>query len=397
MVLHLAAQATAARGSSFHENYHSPSSIEHHDRNDYNPDADMGNACIKSGTLLRKAQRGGRSRWAQQLVILTESHLRFKKVGVRKEDRSNGGTSSSTSICGEDQKTNWVLLDTMDLRDIQDVSQTESEIDDDGEDGAFCFVIKVARFTSNHAYNAQAHTYYLQAATEDDLQEWMDTVKRQVEIAIDLVELEGDHYPLARQRRWCRQVYRSAQCQTFFGVIIIASWFIALVDAELLPQEGTTSHDVFKTLEALVTGLFTLELSFNFFGSWFWPFLQEPWNIFDTLVVAVSIIARWWDDMPHFALLRLFRCFRLVRLVKSRVPQLDILLKAIAAATVPVLYSFLLFLVVVSIFAIICTRLYGNDHRNWFGSLSRSFFTLFQMATGTLSVCLTPFIDIRVM
>lgn len=51
----------------------------------------------------------------------------------------------------------------------------------------------------------------------------------------------------------------------------------------------------------------------------------------------------------------------------------------------PVLYSFLLLLIVTSIFAIICTEMFGSgDEESYamFGNFTRSLFTLFQVATG---------------
>ena len=47
----------------------------------------------------------------------------------------------------------------------------------------------------------------------------------------------------------------------------------------------------------------------------------------------------------------------------------------------PVLYSFLIVFVVTSIYAVICTKIFGLTHFDEFGTFIRSIFSLYQMST----------------
>ena len=48
----------------------------------------------------------------------------------------------------------------------------------------------------------------------------------------------------------------------------------------------------FFTLEVIFTVIFTLELLFNLFGSWWRPFIAEAWNWFLRVCNCVCVCAR---------------------------------------------------------------------------------------------------------
>jgi len=61
--------------------------------------------------------------------------------------------------------------------------------------------------------------------------------------------------------------------------------------------------------------------------------------------------------------------------------QLHILLLALATSIVPVMYSFILLFIVTSIYAIICSEMFGDKSEEgfaYFGNFTRSLFSLFQ-------------------
>jgi hypothetical protein len=72
--------------------------------------------------------------------------------------------------------------------------------------------------------------------------------------------------------------------------------------------------------------IFIMELAFNMFGHWFWPFVREVWNWLDTFIVLCSLVAVLDPAVPGLNFLRIFRAFRLIRLIRrssstSRVPE----------------------------------------------------------------------------
>lgn len=66
--------------------------------------------------------------------------------------------------------------------------------------------------------------------------------------------------------------------------------------------------------------IFILELLFNAFGHWFWLFVQDPWNIFDFIIVLLSLVSLLVNSVPGLNVLRVLRAFRLLRLIKRWAP-----------------------------------------------------------------------------
>lgn len=50
------------------------------------------------------------------------------------------------------------------------------------------------------------------------------------------------------------------------------------------------------------------------FAHWFWAFIKDGWNIFDVIVVTISVVSRLFSQVPGLNTLRLLRAFRVLRL-----------------------------------------------------------------------------------
>ena len=161
----------------------------------------------------------------------------------------------------------------------------------------------------------------------------------------------------------------------------MASYGLAILRSQLLPTPGSAQDKSFDGFEMLFTAIFTAELAANLFGYWWRDFVEDAWQIFDTLVVVISLASIALPSLPAINVLRLLRVFKMVRLFR-RLMALRILLNALSSSVIPVLYSFMILLLVTSLYAVLCTDLFGQiDYEN-FGTFSRSLFSLFQVATG---------------
>ena len=82
-----------------------------------------------------------------------------------------------------------------------------------------------------------------------------------------------------------------------------------------------------KILDYLITIFFVIEILIRFIGE---PkkinFFKNGWNIFDTLIVLVSLIPI--PNNSSFLLLRLLRVFRVLRLI-SAIPELKKIIEAL--------------------------------------------------------------------
>ena len=123
--------------------------------------------------------------------------------------------------------------------------------------------------------------------------------------------------------------------QYLAGIMIFASYFTSILDSQLQPEKGSVVESNLFIMEILFTVIFTLELLLNMFGSWFWRFFTDTWNLIDLFVVATSIVAVLVEEMPAVNFLRLIRVCRMVKLVR-KLTTLRILINALISSIIPV-------------------------------------------------------------
>ena len=105
-------------------------------------------------------------------------------------------------------------------------------------------------------------------------------------------------------------------------------------------------------------------------------FFKQGWNIFDFLIVAVSLV----PATGQLSILRAFRIFRVLRLITT----VDSIRRVVAGMliAIPGVGSVGGLLVIFFyIGAVISTTLFGEAFPDWFGNLGRSMYTLFQIMT----------------
>ena len=192
-------------------------------------------------------------------------------------------------------------------------------------------------------------------------------------------------------RARAKEFYHSKPFEMLVMTLILCSTFVAVSEKQMVPHVVISSDDVsaedvalfetFQTIDLVFTVFFAVELSINLFAHWWKEFVRSNFNWFDSFVVLVSIFSRVDDSLPGMNVVRLFRCLRMVRLFRAN-QELRVLLNALVSSMVPVLYSFLLFLLVISMFAVVATDFFGVLDPEEFGRFFDSLFSLFQIATG---------------
>jgi voltage-gated sodium channel len=105
-------------------------------------------------------------------------------------------------------------------------------------------------------------------------------------------------------------------------------------------------------------------------------FFRDPWSVFDFLVVAIALM----PASGPFAVLRALRVLRVLRIL-TIVPSMRRVVGGLLAA-VPGLSSIAAVLgLIFYVFGVIATKLFGDAFPDWFGTLGRSLYTLFQVMT----------------
>lgn len=156
------------------------------------------------------------------------------------------------------------------------------------------------------------------------------------------------------------------------GLIIVNAVVLGL---ETSPSIMAVHGPLLLALDQALLAVFVLEIAARIAVHRL-AFFRDPWSVFDFIVVAIALI----PASGPLAVLRALRVLRVLRLL-TIVPSLRRVVGALLAA-VPGLSSIGMVLgLVFYVFAVIATKLFGEAFPDWFGTLGRSLYTLFQVMT----------------
>ncbi len=136
---------------------------------------------------------------------------------------------------------------------------------------------------------------------------------------------------------------------------------------------------VLHFLDIFITLFFLVEILIRFAAE---PhkraFFKSGWNVFDTLVVAISLIPI--NDSEMALLARLVRVFRVLRMV-SVVPELRVLINSLFKALPQLGYVMLLLFIIFYIYAAVGSFLFEDINPELWGDIAISMLTLFRVMT----------------
>jgi len=130
-----------------------------------------------------------------------------------------------------------------------------------------------------------------------------------------------------------------------------------------------------SVIDNVVLGIFVIELTLKFYAFGF-GFFRSAWNIFDLFVVSVGLLPQT-DSLSALRGLRVIRALRLL----SIVPQMRAVVQALLDALPGMGAVIIMLSIVYYVFAVMATIMYGNTFDQWFGTLGRSLYSLFQIMT----------------
>ena len=164
--------------------------------------------------------------------------------------------------------------------------------------------------------------------------------------------------------------------ELFIILVIIASALLIGVKTYQLPSWVKPLLD---GLDLLITLIFLVEISIRFLGE---PqkraFFRNGWNVFDTLIVFISLIPI--DDTDSALVARLVRVFRVLRMV-SIVPELRLLLNSIISALPRLGYVAALIFIIFYIYAAAGSLFFDRINPELWGNISIAMLTLFRVMT----------------
>ncbi|MFY0693027.1 MAG: ion transporter [Paracoccaceae bacterium] len=156
------------------------------------------------------------------------------------------------------------------------------------------------------------------------------------------------------------------------GVIVFNAVILGLeTSQEIMAQAGP----LIILLDQICLTIFVAELSAKLFA-YRRDFFRSGWNLFDFLIVAISLV----PAAQGLSVLRALRILRLLRVI-SVAPSLRRVVEGFITALPGMGSVFLLMSLIFYIGAVMATKLFGASFPDWFGTLPRSAYSLFQIMT----------------
>lgn len=159
------------------------------------------------------------------------------------------------------------------------------------------------------------------------------------------------------------------------AVILFSSLLIGVKTYDINP----TYLSVLNIFDISVTIFFLVEILLRFIADTNKrDFFKKAWNIFDTLIVVVSLIPV--DESEFVFLARLIRIFRVLRLI-SVIPELRVLVGALIKALPSMGYVLLLMFILFYIYAAVGSFIFEVINPILWGDIAIAMLTLFRVVT----------------
>jgi len=130
-----------------------------------------------------------------------------------------------------------------------------------------------------------------------------------------------------------------------------------------------------RVFDRVILGIFVVELSLKLYAYGV-HFFRSSWNLFDFFVVSVGLLPQG-AGMSALRGLRVIRALRLL----SVIPQMRAVVQALLDALPGMGAVILMISIVFYVFGVMATVMYGDAFDEWFGTLGRSLYSLFQIMT----------------
>lgn len=128
-------------------------------------------------------------------------------------------------------------------------------------------------------------------------------------------------------------------------------------------------------LDHMLLAIFVIEIVAKLLGHGL-KFFRSGWNTFDFIVVGIALV----PATGALSVLRALRILRVLRLL-SAVPKLRRVVESLLRAVPGITSIAAILLLVFYVFSVIATNLFGEKYDEWFGSIGRSMYSLFQIMT----------------
>ncbi|MEZ5892789.1 MAG: ion transporter [Parvularculaceae bacterium] len=169
---------------------------------------------------------------------------------------------------------------------------------------------------------------------------------------------------------------RFVESGAFQGVVLALIIFNAIIlGVETFPGIEGKVGAWLLSLDRVIVYAFVVEIGLRIIayrGAYF----RSGWNLFDFLIVVISIGAA----TSGLAAMRAFRVLRVLRVV-TVIPRMRLVVSALLDSIPGIASVGVVLALIVYVFAVIAASLYGPEHPDRFGDVFQAMYTLFQVMT----------------
>ena len=178
--------------------------------------------------------------------------------------------------------------------------------------------------------------------------------------------------PLSLRARAGHFVDKTLVQNFILGVILFNAVILGLETSDkVMAQAGP----LILQLDKICLTIFVVEIALKLFARG-GDFFRRGWNIFDFVIVGISLV----PAAQGLSVLRALRILRLLRVV-SVAPSLRRVVEGLVNALPGMGSVFLLMGLIFYIGSVMATKLFGSAFPEWFGTLGKSGYSLFQIMT----------------
>ena len=182
---------------------------------------------------------------------------------------------------------------------------------------------------------------------------------------------------MERIARSCGRIVESDAFTYFIALVILAN--AAVLGLETYDGIERDAGEALELLNDVFLGVFVVELLLRFASCGRRPqgFFRSGWNVFDLLVVGAAFVPGISQNSTLLRLARLARVVRVIRLL----PDVRVLLVAMARSIPPMLSLAVLAALVLYVYAMVGWMLFGDEDPDSWGNVGQAVLTMFVLLT----------------
>ena len=159
------------------------------------------------------------------------------------------------------------------------------------------------------------------------------------------------------------------------AIIAVIMFNAVLLGMETSATLMNAAGGLILALDAACLSIFVIEIALKLFARGL-RFFRDPWNVFDFIIVGIALL----PAAHTLSVLRALRILRLLRVI-SVAPSLRRVVEGFISALPGMASVFLLISLIFYIASVMATKLFAASFPEWFGTLGRSAYSLFQIMT----------------